>query len=123
VLEVGAAIVKDLKRHKWIGAAMALVLGAGGSGAVAYTTSDRAKANELNVTHLQEATTSLEPRVKKTELDIQSIKTSVAAIATSNKSIAGGIEELKEENVKRLEKELEAKEREIRRLERLARER
>lgn len=113
VLSDGERYVKEISRHKWVGAFLATILGAGGAVGGSIAAANMSEVNQVEVQNLKEATKSLEPRVKKTESDIQSIKTSVGGLVTSNKAIAGGIEELKQVNVKRLEKELVAKEKEL----------
>lgn len=102
---------KSVKRHNWVMALMALLLGPGGALAVIYHTSDRSKANSVDVEQLK----ALEPRVEKTEADIRSIKSSMTTMAKSSKEIASGIKELKQENLTKLKNELEDTKRELRR--------
>ena len=106
VLSDGERYVKEIRQHKWIGAFLATILGVGGAFGGAMAAENRSQVNQIEVRNLKEATKALEPRVRKTESDITSIKASVGIIVS-------GIEELKQVNVKRLERELDAKSKEL----------
>lgn len=118
----GKAHVKQIKRHNYLAVIMAALLGPGGAIAVIYATSDRAKANSAQVEHLNEATKAMEPRMEKTEesvrliqVNVGKMKTSVDAVQIQQTDIAAGIESLKQENVNRLQRELDTANRELRR--------
>ena len=113
VISDGERYVKEIRQHKWVAAVFATLLGTGGAVGGAITATNRSEVNQVEVQNLKDMTKSLEARVMKTESDIASIKTSIGTISESQKSISGGIEELKQVNVKRLEKELDAKEKEL----------
>lgn len=124
----GARYVREIKRHKWIGALLATILGTGGAVGGAVTATDRSQVNQVEVKNIKEETRALDSRVKKTEADIRAINRSVGTISasvgtiqTDQTAIAGGIEELKKENVNRLKNELEDAKAEIRRQERINR--
>ena len=79
----------------------------GGPLAVIYTTQDNSKANTEQIE-------AMKPRMDQVESDVRFIKgrvgdidKSVGTIKKDMKGIAGGIGELKEENVNRLKEELE----------------
>jgi hypothetical protein len=123
--DAGAKYVKEIKRHKWIAALMAMIVGPGGAIAVVVATSDRSKANSQEVIHLKEADKALTPKVQRNTEDIRLIKVDVSGINKSigevndsQTAIAAGIEDLKKENVNRLQKELDNANRQLRRLER-----
>jgi len=119
--EVGAKYVKEIKRHKWVAALMAMLLGPGGALAVVYATSDRSKANEAKA----KSHDAYGPRITKTEAavaeiqgDIAKIETSVASAKTQQTKILSGIGELKQENIERVEDELADTKRLLRKAER-----
>lgn len=112
-LSDGERCVKEMRQHKWIGTLLAAIVGTVGAGFGAITAANLSQVNQVEVRNLKEATKLLEPRVKKNESGIASIETNVVIIKESQTSMATGIEELKQVNVKRLEKELDAKEKEL----------
>lgn len=114
-LSDGERYVKEIRKHKWVGALLAALLGVGGAVGGAVTATDRSEVNQVEVKNIKEANKALDIRVSGTESDIQDIKTSVFAIETSQAIMASGIGELKKENVDRLKEELEEAKREIRR--------
>jgi len=104
---------------------MAALLGPGGAIAVIYATSDRAKSNTQEVEHLKDAAKSAVPRIEENEkqirliqVDVSGINKAMGDVKESTDAIAGGIEELKKENVTRLKNELDDANREIRRMRR-----
>lgn len=115
------AHAKSIKRHNWLAIIMSLLLGPGGAIAVIYATSDRSKENSHKVDELRK----LEPRVGKTEDDIQFIRVRVKEVGTAVELVKEdtgamviGIAELKNENLNRLKQELAEARREIRRRDR-----
>lgn len=117
----GLKYVKEIKRHKWVAAIMALFLGPGGAVAVVYATSDRSKENAAKI----EVHDTYDSRIQKTEKSVEEIKhdigkiqTSVSAAKSQQAEILSGIGELKKENINRMTKELEETKRLLRRAER-----
>lgn len=109
---------KSLKRHNWITTLVVLLLGPGGAFAVIYATNDRSKSNTEDVK-------AMKPRVEKAESDVRIIRVrigdmqgSMNGIKTQQTVIAEGIEDLKKENVTRLQQELKDAKRELRRRDR-----
>lgn len=116
-----AKVVKEIKRHKWIAALMALLLGPGGAIAVVYATSDRSKANAASI----EAHKAFGPRITETEAAVAEIKQDIGKIQTDVKTgkdqaakILTGIDELKKENINRMTDELKETKRLLRKAER-----
>lgn len=127
----GERYVKEIRRHKWIAAVMALILGPTGMVGAYYAIRDRSIANASGVEALKKQVNGddthpgIAPRVLEAEESIRLIKVrvgtidkSMKSIETSQTAIQGGIEELKAENVKRLEDELSEARRELRRRDR-----
>lgn len=108
----GERYVAEIRRHKWLGAIVATILGAGAAVGGAITATDRSEVNQVEVKNIKETTEALDIRVSQTESDIQDIKTSVGVIP----DMARAVEELKKENVDRIKDELEDVKRENRRL-------
>jgi hypothetical protein len=121
----GGQTKKEAKKQNIVAILLMLLIGPGGAMAVIYATRDEARSNTQDVEYLKKASKKLEPRVEDTEDNIRLIKVrvgtidkSINAIETSQTAIAGGIEELKQENVKRLQDELDEAKRELRRRDR-----
>ncbi len=81
------------KRNTLVTLLVGAIVCTGGPLAVVYTTQDTSEANSAKIE-------ALEPRLKQVEKHVGAIKTDM-------EGIAGGIDELKEENVNRLKTELE----------------
>lgn len=123
--DAGVKVLKDIKRHKWLAALMAMVLGPGGMTATYYAIKDRGIANESAVQQLTQDAIEIHPKIESNTDDIRLIKVDVSKInksvddmKTQQTAIANGIESLKQVNVDRLEKENDKLERKIRALER-----
>lgn len=123
--DAGAKVLKDAKKHKWLVAIMALILGPGGMTATYYAIKDRGIANEAAVEQLTKDAIDIHPKIESNTEDIRLIKVDIGKINTSmetgvktQKKMLEGIESLKQVNVTRLEKENDKLERKIRALER-----
>lgn len=132
----GAAIAKTAKKQNSIFLLLMLIVGPGGAVGAHYALKGQAASNTQEVQHLNDAVNGtdrspgLGDRVEQTEENIRLIKVrvgtidkSVKSIETSQTAIQGGIEELKSENVKRIQDELDDAKRELRRRDRLDRDR
>lgn len=121
----GEKSLRAIKKHKWLAAIMALVLGPGGMTATYYAIKDRGIANESAVQQLRKDAAVIHPKIEENTKDVQLIKIDISKIERSvmdlkkqNTSIAAGVESLKQVNVDRLEKQNDRLERKIRVLER-----
>lgn len=119
--QAGAKYVKEIKRHKWVAAIMALLLGPGGAIAVVYATSDRSKANAAKV----ESHDAFGPRIADTESAVEEIRSDIGKIQLNvsgaklqQTEILKGIGELKKENITRMTDELSETKRLLRQAER-----
>ncbi len=122
----GAKTLKEIKRHKWLAALMSLLLGSGGMVGSYYALKARAASNTHEVEAIKTTTKAAKISIDQNTDDIRVIKVEVGGtnkavgeMKTQQTVIAEGIESLKQENVNRLERELEKAEREIRRRDRL----
>ena len=117
--------LKEMKRHKWLAALLALLFGSGGMVGSYYALKAQTASNTEKVEAIEKAAKAAAPRIEKNASEIRLIKADVSdfnkavgEVKAQNKEIAEGVESLKQVNVNRLEKENEKLEREIRRLER-----
>lgn len=121
----GEKTLKEIKRHKWLAALMSLFLGSGGMVGSYYALKARAASNTKEVEVLKEAAKTTEPRIENNAKDIRLLKGDVSGINKSvgemkgqQTTIVDGIEELKNENVKRLKQELKDAKQELTQLRR-----
>jgi hypothetical protein len=113
---------KAKRKHSALIGVISVLFGSGGAMGVVYATSDRSKANEIKVEAAAKHIENFEPRLDKTEGDIQYIKAEIKDFGedvdtamVQQKVIIEGIEDLKKENVNRLQDELRDARRELRR--------
>lgn len=117
---------KSIKRHNLVAVLLALVLGPGGAFAVLQAMDDRSKTNTHEVKSMKaEVEDDVKPRLDKVEESVDLIRVDVSKMGKSvqnfdkqQTAIVEGIDELKQENVKRLKDELDDMRRENRRLRR-----
>jgi len=113
---------KSIKRHNWGTIILAALLGPGGFITAWYALVDRSKDNSAKVEQLDAASKSMDERVEQTEKDVKYIKVRVGEVSSTMSNIqvqqteiSNGIKALKQENVQRLERELQDARRELRR--------
>lgn len=117
--------LKEIKRHKWLAALMALLFGSGGMvgsyyalKALAASNADRVQAVEVDAKATKQRIEKNSDDIRLIRVNVNGINESVGGMKDQQTAIVDGIEDLKQENVDRLEKENAKLEREIRRLER-----
>ena len=113
---------KARRKHSALIGVISVLFGSGGAMGVVYATSDRSKANEIKIEAAAKSVDNLEPRLNKTEGDIRYIKAEIKGVGedvdkamVQQTAIIEGIEDLKKENVNRLQDELRDARRELRR--------
>lgn len=95
--------------------AIVLTILSGGGLTTYYMTVDRAQDNELAIEKLIPRVESAEGDVRYIKATIKETKTSVEKVRDEQKAVLSGIEELKKENVKKLQDELSDAKTELRR--------
>jgi hypothetical protein len=111
---------KSLKRHNWMTTLLVLLFGSGGIVASYYATKHRSETNSTQIEE-HKAKPMHDGAAEEYELikvRIVGMETKFTAVEDGQLKITKGIDELKQENVKRLEDEKTALEREVRRLRR-----
>ena len=114
----GARYAKEIKKHKWIAALMALVLGTGGPLAVIYATRDQSRANAQEIESRKAWGVQIRDNSNQLEavsVDIKVLKNTVDGARVIQQEIASGIDELKAESINELKSDLAEARRELRR--------
>lgn len=121
--------LREIKKHKWLAALMALLFGSGGMVGSYYALKAQAASNTEKVEQVEAAAKATEPVIEKNtddirliKVDVSNINKSVGEMKTQQTAIVNGINTLKKEaqteKQTRLEEKVKALERENRRLER-----